>query len=98
MKLLDTNDCPDALLETASLTEEEYQQFLKSGALESINYAIGKIIDEYEDETITIPEELKKTLQILKAHLKPENSKTLNKLIQLNALAINKGTGLFFFF
>lgn len=98
MKLLDINDCPDALLETVSLTEKEHQQFLNSGALESINYATGKIIDEYEDETITTAEELKTTLQILKAHLKPENSKTLTKLIQLNELAINKSTGLFFFF
>lgn len=34
MKLLDLNECPDALLETALLTEEEYQQLLNSSALE----------------------------------------------------------------
>ena len=98
MKLLDTNDCPSSLLESTTLTEEEYQELLKSGALESINDASGKIIDEYEDEFINTPEELDKTLKILKTYLRPENSKTLNKLIKLNVLAINKNTGLFFFF
>lgn len=98
MKLLDINECPEALIETVLLTEEEYQQFLNSGALESINYATGKIIDEYEDEIIKAPEELRKTFQTLTAHLSPENSKALNKLIQLSALAIDKNTGLFFFF
>ncbi|WP_234452657.1 MULTISPECIES: hypothetical protein [unclassified Pseudomonas] len=98
MRLLDINDCPDHLLESTSLTEEEYQQLLESRALEKINNTTGKIIDEYEDEAITTPQELKESLQILKTHLKPKNSKTLNKIIRLNALAINRNTGLFFFF
>ena len=98
MKLLDINNCPDVLLESADLAEEEYQQFLESGALESINIEVGKIIDAYEDEIISTPEDLSKTLKILKTHLRPENSKTLNKLIHLNVLAINRNTGLFFFF
>lgn len=98
MRLLDINDCPDHLLESVSLTEEEYQYLLESRALEKINNTIGKIIDEYEDDTITIPQELKESLQILKTHLNPKNSKALNKIIHLNKLALNIKTGLFFFF
>lgn len=93
MELLDTNECPSSLLESTTLTKEEYQELLKSGVLESINDALGKIIDEYEDEFINTPEELDKTLNILKTYLRPENSKTLNKLIKLiklNVLVINK--------
>ena len=98
MRLLDINDCPDHLLESTSLTEEEHEQLLEARALEKINNTIGKIIDEYEDESITTPKELKETLQILKTHLNTKNSKILNKIIHLNALAINRNTGLFFFF
>jgi inorganic pyrophosphatase len=37
MRLLDINDCPDSLLETIHLTDEEYKKLLISGAVETIN-------------------------------------------------------------
>lgn len=98
MSLLDVDDCPDSLLESVTLTHEEYEQLLQSGALEAINTTLGKIIDDYEDEVIYNLEELNKTLAILNNHLTPGNSSTIKKLIDLNTLAIKNRTGLFFFF
>ena len=98
MSLLDTNSCPDHLLESISLTLEEYDQIQKAGVLEKINGALGKMIDDYEDETINTPNDLRKSLMILKANLTPENSEIINKVIHLTTVAINKNTGLYFFF
>lgn len=98
MRLLDIDECPDSSLESLSLSQEEYEKLLESGALEAINNSLGKIIDNYEDETISTAEELDKTLALLEEHLTPENASVIQKLIHLNALAIKNRTGLFFFF
>ncbi|MBC3304158.1 hypothetical protein H0Z09_23770 [Pseudomonas sp. SWRI18] len=98
MNLLDINDCPDSLLESVTLTDEEYEQLLESGALEAINNTLEKMIDDYEDEAIDNIDELNKSLAILKDHLTPGNSLTMKKLINLNTLAIKNRTGLFFYF
>ena len=96
--LLDTNSCPDSLLETVNLTPEEYDKLLKTGAIDTINALLGKMIDDYEDEKIDTPEDLKKTLNILQKVKTATNSTTIDKIINLNNLAINSHTGLFFFF
>lgn len=98
MSLLDVDECPESLLESVTLTPEEYTQLLQSGALETINTMLGKIIDDYEDEAIYNLEELAKTVDILNNYLTPENSSTMRKIIDLNTLAIKNRTGLFFFF
>lgn len=98
MTLLDIDNCPPYLLDSIYLTDTEYQQLQESGALESINSSLDKIIDDYEDESITTTEELKKSLTILKEHLAPNNLETMMKIIHLNSMAIEKQTGLFFFF
>ena len=98
MRLLDINDCPDSLLESVHLTEEEYKKLLSSGAVDVINKILGKIIDDYEDEIINTNEDLTKALAIFEDHLTPENSSVMKKLIHLNTVAINSHTGLFFFF
>lgn len=74
MALLDLDDCPDSLLESISLSHEECEKLLESGALEAINETLGKIIDDYEDEAIYTTDELSKTLAILKDHLTREKS------------------------
>lgn len=98
MSLLDTDDCPDALLQSISLSQNEYEKLLESGALIAINSKLGKIIDNYEDEVINTIEDLKKALTILEDHRTSRNSSIMKKLIHLNTLAIKNGTGLFFFF
>lgn len=98
MSLLDIDECPDSLLESLSLNQEDYEKLLESGALEAINTAFGKMIDDYEDEAINTTEELNKTLAILEDHLTPSNASIINKLIHLTTLAIKNRTGLFFFF
>lgn len=96
--LLDLDACPDSLLESISLNQEEYEKLVTSGALAAINSSLGKIIDDYEDEVINTIEALNKTLTILENHLTSENASVMKKLIYLNTLAIKNGTGLFFFF
>ena len=98
MRLLDINDCPDSLLETIHLTDEDYKKLLISGTVEAINKTLGKIIDDYEDETINTRDDLSKALAIFEDHLTPENSSVIKKLIHLNTVAIKSNTGLFFFF
>lgn len=98
MTLLDVNKCPDFLLESILLTDDEYELIQKSGAIEKINSSLGKIIDDYEDEAIITSEELIKTRTILETHLTFENANIMTKIINLNTLAIKKHTGLFFFF
>ena len=98
VELMDVDDCPDSLLKSISLCNKEYEQLLKSGALEAINETLGKLIDEYEDESIKTTEDLEKTLKILENHRSTENSSVIRKLIYLNTLAIRNCTGLYFFF
>ncbi|WP_244159525.1 hypothetical protein AB6N16_11825 [Pseudomonas marginalis] len=98
MKLLDTDDCPDLLFEILFLSDEDHRELLESGVLEAINKATGKIIDDYEDESIDTSEDLHISLAILKDFFAIKNSATLRELIHLNSVAINNNTGLFFFF
>lgn len=86
MSLLDVDECPKFLLESVTLTHEEYGQLIECGVLEAINTTLGKIIDDYEDEAIYNSEELTKTLEILDNHLTHENSSTMSKIIALNTL------------
>jgi hypothetical protein len=98
MSLLDLDNCPESLLESVTLTNEEHQTLLRSGALNAINSTIGTMIDDYEDENIKSIEDLRKAIKVLEDHLTLENSKTIKKLIHLSTIAIKKQTGLFFFF
>ncbi|MCS4315336.1 hypothetical protein FBY10_10593 [Pseudomonas sp. SJZ103] len=77
MRLLDTNDRPDSLLEIIHLADEEYKKFLISGAVETINKTLGKMINDYEDEIINTNEDLSKALAIFKDHLTPKNSSVM---------------------
>ncbi|WP_122256285.1 hypothetical protein, partial [Pseudomonas marginalis] len=94
----DTDDCPDLLFEILFLSDEDHRELLESGVLEAINKATGKIIDDYEDESIDTSEDLHISLAILKDFFAIKNSATLRELIHLNSVAINNNTGLFFFF
>lgn len=81
MLLLDTDTCPDSLLEIINLTSGEYEKLLESEAIGTINISPGKIIDEYEDEKIDTLEDLKKTLHTLQ---KSKNSHKLHHHRQNN--------------
>lgn len=65
MILLDTDECPISLLANCPLTHTEYQQLMGSGVIDKINNSLGKMIDDYEDESINTNEDLKKSLYIL---------------------------------
>lgn len=98
MNLLDTNTCPESMLESVSLTAGEYQQLWDSGVLETINSALGKMIDDYEDESIRFESDLKKSLKLFESNAIPKNPELAKKIIHLNRIAVEKNTGLFFFF
>ncbi|WP_455930184.1 hypothetical protein [Pseudomonas fluorescens] len=98
MILLDTDECPISLLANCPLTHTEYQQLMGSGVIDKINNSLGKMIDDYEDESINTKDDLKKSLYILENHSIPENQELARKIIKLNKLAIDNNTGLYFFF
>ncbi|MFB3306691.1 hypothetical protein [Pseudomonas sp. AMR01] len=98
MNLLDTDHCPESLLESISLTDEEYQQLWESGVLETINFQLGKMIDDYEDENIRFESDLKKSLKLFENNSIPKNPELAKKITYLNRMAIERGTGLYFFF
>ncbi|MGR3965425.1 hypothetical protein FW800_13345 [Pseudomonas sp. 910_23] len=98
MFLLDLNACPNDQMERVVLTSIEHQQLLKSGIYEEINDSLKKIIDDYEDEHINTSEELNEMLRILKKKSLPENPELLEKIIHLTQLAIDRKTGVFFYF
>lgn len=98
MSLLDVDACPSTLLERLLLTNSEYLQLEKSGLFDIINTSLKKNIDDYEDEYIVAHKELEQMLETLKKHSLPENPKLLEKLISINESALDKETGVFFYF
>lgn len=98
MSLLDLNACPDDQMVRLPLTPIEHQQLLKSGIFDAINDSLRKIIDDYEDEHVDKTEELIETLRILENNSPPENLELLEKPIHLTKLAIDRKTGVFFYF
>ncbi|MCS3417178.1 hypothetical protein M2399_002552 [Pseudomonas sp. BIGb0450] len=98
LKLLDLDVCPESKLEQLHLSEAEHQQLTKSGIIVDINSKLGKIIDDYEDESIQGANDLTNTLAILMSAAIPENPELLKKLIKLTNTALKNNTGIFFFF
>lgn len=98
MKRLDLDKCLPGDLKEFQLSEEQYAQLSQSGIIEKINSSLGKLIDEYEDESIQGQAELGTLLNILSEaseHLKLDS---IEKIINLNRLALQNKTGLFFYF
>ncbi|AZF55254.1 hypothetical protein C4J85_4807 [Pseudomonas sp. R4-34-07] len=98
MSLLDINACPDDQMARLILTNAEHLQLQNSGIFEEINNSLRKLIDDYEDEHIKNHEDLSEMLRILEKKSLPENPELLKKIIHLNKLAIDKKTGVFFYF
>ena len=98
MSLLDNDRCPSALLECLRLTDSEHLKLEKPGIFDVINNALGKMIDNYEDEHITIQKDLVRTLKVLRNSSLPVAPDLLKKLIHINEVAIVRKTGIFFYF
>lgn len=98
MKRLDLDECLPGDLEELQLSEEHYIQLSQSGLIETINSSLGKMIDEYEDESIQGTAELSTLLNILYKASEHIELDPLEKIIQLNKLALQHNTGLFFYF
>lgn len=97
MKRLDLDECLLGDLEELQLPEEQYAKLLQSGVLEKINSSLGKLIDEYEDESIQGNTDLTKSLNIFTSVYEHTKLEVLGKIITLNKLALKSKTGLFFY-
>lgn len=95
---LDQDNCDPSNLKELNLSNDEYKKLLGSGVIEEINLQLDKIIDEYEDESIQGPRQLKTMLSILESSKTPKNHSIIVPLIELTQTAIKKNTGVFFFF
>lgn len=98
MKRLDLDECLPGDLEEFQLSEEQYAQLSQSGVIEKINPSLGKLIDEYEDESIQGQAELSTLLNILSDAAEHTKLDSIEKIIYLNRLALHNKTGLFFYF
>lgn len=84
-------------IEELELSNEDYTQISKFGVFEKINIALGKMIDEYEDESILGQSELNASLTIFEEALNSTKLETIHKIVNLNKVAIENNTGMFFF-
>ncbi|WP_367375745.1 hypothetical protein [Pseudomonas lini] len=98
MKRLDLDECLSGDLEELQLSEEHYIQLSKSGTIEKINSSLGKVIDEFEDESIQGQVELSALLKILNEAPEHIELDIMEKIIHLNKPTLQNDTGLFFYF
>ena len=92
----DTNEDGD-LCEIA-LTDYDYTTLWEIGVLEELNEKLGIMIDDYEDESITM-EQLAVAKKIVSDYAKHKQSvKPLLDLLNQIILAEQKHTGVFFYF
>ncbi|MHA3736986.1 hypothetical protein ACXR0M_15145 [Pseudomonas sp. Eth.TT006] len=98
MNRLDFDECLPGDLEEIDLSEDEFTALLKTNIIENINSTLGIFIDEYEDEKIQGISKLEASLKIFQEAFKNTKCETIKKIIKLNESAIQKNTGLFFYF
>jgi hypothetical protein len=98
MHRLDLDENLPGDIEELELTNENYSLLSNCGIFDKINSALGKMIDEYEDESIQGLVELNASLEILNEIFHKTQLEIIRKIIHLNQLAIKNNTGLFFYF
>lgn len=98
MHRLDLDESLPGDVEELELTNEDYSLLSNCGIFDKINSALGKMIDEYEDENIQGPAELNVSLDILNESFHNTQLEAIRGIIRLNQLAIKNNTGLFFYF
>lgn len=95
---LDLDESLPGDIEELQLSDENYNSLSSCGVFDTINSALGKMIDEYEDESIQGHLELSTALDIFNEAFRTTRLEIINKIIQLNQMAIKNNTGLFFYF
>lgn len=95
MKKLDFDECTSNEITEINLTEIEYGELWKSGVIDKLNQKLNLLIDDYENESIEIKEDLLMAKNIC---LKNNDSRIVNKLLKQVELALMKNTGVYFYF
>ncbi|WP_085586514.1 MULTISPECIES: hypothetical protein [unclassified Pseudomonas] len=98
MHRLDIDESLPGDLEELSLTEETFRELSNTGLFDKLNSELGKIIDEYEDESIQDQGDLAVSLKILEDISNKTYIEELSKISNLIKIAIDKKTGIFFYF
>lgn len=87
---------------TWNVTEEEFHELWKSQALEELRRISGKLIDDFEEDSITGEFVLRKCSQVIEKKINtttaPLSLTVLRELYRLLEIARAKDTAIFFFF
>ncbi|MGR4041009.1 hypothetical protein FW796_16445 [Pseudomonas sp. 910_21] len=94
---LDLDQCLPGDLEELALSAAQWTTLSRSDLLPNLNRALGTLIDDYEDTSIQGQAALATALSILTQTATAEDE-LIHKLIALNRLALERDTGLFFYF
>ncbi|WP_180988549.1 hypothetical protein [Pseudomonas protegens] len=97
MQRLDLDQCLPGDLEELALSPEQWALLSRSDLLPSLNRALGTLIDDYEDASIQGQAALATALSILTRTATAEDE-LIHRLIALNRLALERDSGLFFYF
>lgn len=95
---LDVDECLPGDLEEINLSDVEFEALFSSGVISEINNNLGKLIDDYEDDSVQGLQDLKAMLRLLEVALSNSELPVLRKIIALTNTAIANRTGVFFYF
>lgn len=96
MQRLDTDSCIEGDLKEVELNKVEYAQLWESGVFERLNNDLGIMIEDYEDEVIPA-DNLQEGIEIVEEYHNNNNA-LFRALLELFKLALERKTGVFFFF
>ncbi|MFY3769830.1 hypothetical protein ACOT1K_08170 [Providencia manganoxydans] len=98
MHRLDYNESIDGDLLELELSDNQLHILNKVNLFEEINYKLGLNIDDYEDESLHDMNKIKNLNEILTSMINKENEHIINSILELSNVALNKKTGIFFYF
>lgn len=99
MEKLNFDQATNEDLFTIQVEDKEIYHMIKSGFIDQINKNLNILIDDFEDEEIignNRLEEIKRLSHLF--FIKYQDHNIYRKIYISSVIAINKGTGLFFFF
>lgn len=98
MHRLDYNESIDGDLLELELSDNQLHILNKVNLFEEVNYKLGLNIDDYEDESLHDMNKIKNLNKILTSMINKENEHIINSILELSNVALNKKTGIFFYF
>nr|ELR5113458.1 hypothetical protein [Providencia stuartii] len=98
MHRLDYNESIDGDLLELELSDSQLNTLSKIKLFEVINYNLGLNIDDYEDESLYDMNKIEILNEILKSIINKDNKDIIKSILELSNTALDKKTGIFFFF